>query len=90
MFQTDPNQALLYAQEVQRRVGIINQTLSAALNAERRSYTRDVRVAKLNTYIHEKMDILTEFILMGHFTQKRINVIEQYLQELEVLLNLDQ
>lgn len=88
MFQTN-EQMHLYAQQTQQRVTRINMAITANMQAERRSYTRDVRVAKLNSYILDKVEILTEQILMGTYTQKRINVIEQYLQELEVLLNLD-
>ena len=88
MFQTT-EQMHLYAQQTQQRVTRINMAITANMQAERRSYTRDVRVTKLNSYIHDKVEILTEQILMGTYTQKRINVIEQYLQELEVLLNLD-
>lgn len=79
-----------YATQVQMRTRRINEALSMVMQAERRSINMDTRVKNLNTYIYQKAEILTEFILMGNFTQSRINVIEQYLQELEVLLNLDQ
>lgn len=79
-----------YATQVQLRTRRIGEAISINTQNERRSFSVDARVKNLNSYVFQKYEILTEFILMRNFTQARINVIEQYLQELEVLLNLDQ
>lgn len=88
MFQQD--QALNYATQVQNRLRVINSAISTMMHNERRMVSRDVSKERLVSCVYEKIEILSNFILMGNYTQKRVNVIEQYLQELEVLLNLDQ
>ena len=86
----DQQQQRIYGEQVQARLRAINQAVTNASQFQRSSFNRDTRMEQLMDVVYQRLSLLENYITMYSFTQKRINVIEQYLQEIEVLLNLDQ
>lgn len=83
-------QQLIYAEQVQARMRAINQAVMNVTQLQRSSVNRDARMEQLMDVVYQRLSLLENYITMFNYTQKRVNVIEQYLQEIEVLLNLDQ
>lgn len=83
-------QQLIYAEQIQARMRVINQAISNVKQHQRQVRVSDSRLEQLMDVVYQRLALLENYLTMFNYTQKRINVIEQYLQEIEVLLNLDQ
>lgn len=83
-------QQIAYAEQTQTRMRNINIAVQNITRLQRGSINRDPLIERVMDVVNDRLTLLEQNLTMLTFTQKRVNVIEQYLQEIEVLLNLDQ